>query len=77
MAETPSRDGDSSLPTVPIAVNNPRHPRGLLFSAVLFLLFGLFSSVLPFQPMAFGQAEQGTITGAVKDTSGAVIRGAR
>jgi len=77
MAETPSRDGDSSLPTVPIAVNNPRHPRGLLFSAALFLLVGLFSGVMPFQPMAFGQAEQGTITGAVKDTSGAVIRGAK
>jgi hypothetical protein len=32
---------------------------------------------MPFQPMAFGQAEQGTITGAVKDTSGAVVRGAK
>ena len=27
--------------------------------------------------MAFGQAEQGTITGAVKDTSGAIVRGAK
>jgi hypothetical protein len=37
----------------------------------------MFSSVIPYQRMAFGQAEQGTITGAVKDTSGAVIRGAK
>jgi len=30
-----------------------------------------------FQPIAFGQAEQGTITGAVRDSSGAVIRDAK
>jgi hypothetical protein len=71
------KERDSSLLTVPIADDNPKHSGGLAFSAVLLILCGLFSSVMPLQPMAFGQAEQGTITGAVKDTSGAGVRGAK
>ena len=75
MRETPFRDRDSSLPAVSLSEKHPKQSRNLFF-AVFVLICGLFSSVTPFQPMAFGQAEQGTITGAVKDTSGAIVRGA-
>ena len=47
----------------------------LSFTTLLTLCIFLWS-LAALKPRAFGQAEQGTITGSIKDNSGALIRGA-
>src|ERR1700757_5004450 len=48
-----------------------------LFTSTLLTLSIFLCALAQFQPKAFGQAEQGTITGAVKDASGAMASGAK
>ncbi|HVW76190.1 MAG TPA: TonB-dependent receptor [Alloacidobacterium sp.] len=62
----------ASLPAFSVSGKRQTQNNKALFLVVLVLCVAIL-----FQPKAFGQAEQGTITGAVRDTSGAVIPGAK
>ncbi len=47
------------------------------FTSTLLTLCMFLCTIAQLQPKAFGQAEQGTITGAVKDSSGAMVGAAK
>ncbi len=47
------------------------------FASTLLTLCMFFCTIARLQPKAFGQAEQGTITGALKDSTGAMVGGAK
>ena len=72
MLDTQSRDRDLSLSAISV-LDKKRTKADTLFLSVVGILL-LLASALSL-PKAFGQAEQGTITGAVKDPTGAIIAG--
>src|ERR1700758_1191411 len=75
MGERRLRNGYASLPAVPHSGEKSTQTKRGMFR--IFILFAWIVTAAPFQPKVFGQAEQGTITGAVRDVSGAMIPGAK
>lgn len=77
MSQALSQGGNATLRKISSSYRNLKSRFRLLLPGILVVFCMLFGSPLSLSTAAFGQAEQGTITGLIRDSSGAIIRGAK